>query len=359
MKCKKIYLDIGREKVIGTGMAVYTKAIHDGLNKANANICFIEVPITDNTGLLAKINGYFCEQIILPLKMFINNGICHRTANLGVPFLCLGRYIVTIHDIIPLIFPKQYLPNKIRRIWFTVRQIWTAKMAKIIIADSMATKNDLVNRLNINENKIKVIYIGIDSIYKPSNDLQIQLMKEKYNIITPYILGMGGTEFRKNANGLIDAFKSLKEKYGIPHKLVIIGKQWNNKDFSNDKDIIFTGFADTEDLPHLYSEADVFVFPSLYEGFGMPILEAQACGTPVVTSNVSSMPEVAGDSASLVNPNDVNDIANGIYSILSNEKLKEDLIRKGFDNIKRFSWEKSVQELIRIYEGCMDEERTN
>jgi len=205
----------------------------------------------------------------------------------------------------------------------------------------------------------------VQGIYVPCAKFKIRNQKSKIKnqndnsklkIDHKYIFFVGRLEERKNVINIIRAFEILKEQYKIPHKLVLGGKPgFGYEKIKNEianvncvKDIIETGFVSAEEKNYLLNNADVFVFPTLYEGFGLPILEAQNAGVPVVASMEASIPEVAGESALLVDPNNAEDIADAVYKILSDENLKKDLVKKGLKNIQRFSWEKCATEIAEI-----------
>jgi len=159
-----------------------------------------------------------------------------------------------------------------------------------------------------------------------------------------YILYLGSDHPRKNIDGIIEAFEFIKEKYKIPHKLILAGMQQDGKW----QDIIFMKYVDENKKWELLKNAEVFVFPSFYEGFGMPVLEAQKMGVPVVASNTGALPEILGDSALLVNPNNSDEISEAIYKALSDEYLSNELVRKGYENVKRFSWPNCADETLKI-----------
>ena len=213
------------------------------------------------------------------------------------------------------------------------------------------------------EGKIEVIYEGISSEisnfqFPISNKIpNPKYQNSKYEILnTKYLLFIGRLEERKNIVGIIKAFEILKEKYKIPHKLVLAGKFGFGAESIKNKiensqyreDIILPGYVSDEEKFELLKNAEVFLFPTFYEGFGLPILEAQSVGTPVVTSNISSMPEVTGGSAILVDPKDTNAIAEAVQKLISDESHKNDIIEKGLENVKRFSWEKCAREVSDI-----------
>jgi glycosyltransferase involved in cell wall biosynthesis len=228
---------------------------------------------------------------------------------------------------------------------YTIKK--SCQWARRIISVSKNTKKDLMKLYAVPEEKIEVIYEGCE------NDLQVA-----YNtkIAKPYLLFIGRLEERKNIVNIINAFEILKEQYKIPHKLVLAGKPGFGYEKIEDKiansnyrqDIVASGFVSGQEKAGLLKNAAVFVFPTLYEGFGLPILEAQNIGVPVVASIESSIPEVAGDGALLVDPNNAEAIADAVYKLISDEKLKNDIIEKGKYNAARFSWDKCAKETSRI-----------
>lgn len=269
-----------------------------------------------------------------------------------IPFFARGEKIVTVHDLayfMPNIRAYTLLDTLFMRIMIKN----SCKRADKIIAVSENTKMDIINILGINEEKIKVIYEAADEKYKViNNEGRLSEIKEKYNLNREFILFTGGITPRKNLIRLIRAFNNIPDK--ISHDLVLTGgRGWNNKKelelIEQNKKIKRLGFIPDEEMPYLYNLADFFVYPSLYEGFGLPVLEAQACGCPVITSNVSSIPEVSGDSVLYIDPYKTKDIGAKIMMLAKNESLKKDLIRKGFKNVKRFSWDKSTNDILNIW----------
>lgn len=260
-------------------------------------------------------------------------------------------YVITIHDLTPILFPDEH-PRGVPA-FFRLLLPRTLRDAGMIIADSGSTKSDLMHTLHIPEEKIRVVYPGVDSRFRPADDCGI---REKLRLEGPFILTVGTIEPRKNLVGLLNAYRELRDG-GIRHRLVVAGGLgWRYdrifptvRSLGLEDSVTFTGYVDSADLPALYSAADVFAYPSLYEGFGFPPLEAMACGCPVVTSDVSSLPEVAGDAAILVNPRDSSAIAAGIRELLGDESLRADMSRKGREQALRFSWERCVRETAAVY----------
>ena len=263
--------------------------------------------------------------------------------------------VTTIHDFGFLKYPSTAHP-KISSVMKN-RFKWIKKDVDLIIAISKATKNDVVDILGIPPHKVKVVYEALPKdIKKVQNNKLIADIKKKYKIKNDFLLSVATLEPRKNLKRVILAFKEVKKI--IPDmQLVLAGKFGWDQDIKKmmgkkPKDVIFTGFIDREhELSSLYSSASCFVFPSLYEGFGLPILEAMVCGCPVVTSNISSMPEVAGDAAVLVEPLEVESISHGIIKAI---KEKDTLIEKGFKQIDKFSWEKAARETLKVYKQAVE-----
>ena len=232
------------------------------------------------------------------------------------------KLVITIHGLEYEHLPKAYSfwQRKILR-YLTKRN---AKKAQKIIVPSESTKKDLIKFYKINPGKIFIIPHGIS---------KYEIRNTKYELPDKYILYLGTGHKRKNVDGLKKAFKILKQKHSIPHELILGGVE---KHVAGDEKW------------QLLRNADVFVFPSFYEGFGFPALEAQAAGVPVVASNVSSLPEILGDSALLINPHEPEEIAEAVYKIIKNLDLKKDLIKKGQENIKRFSWPECAKETLKV-----------
>ena len=325
----------------------------------NLNKIIIENPLKNIT----KKSFYFWH-IYLQFRLKRNNlnlDIIHSPENATLFVKLKQKKIVTVHDTTPFLFPESFTLITLLRYRLLLPR--TLKTADKIITDSNSTKKDLVNYFNIPEEKIKVIFLAADEKFKPLNNEEINEVKQKYSLNFPFILYVGLLHPRKNIPSLIEAYYKLKlKKDDMEYKLVIAGK--NNgkcKDIFGtvgrlnlQKDVIFTGYVLDEDLPALYNATDLFVYPSLYEGFGLPPLEAMACGTPVITSNTSSLPEVVGDAGIMVDPYDVDGLADAMHEVLTNDGLREDMIKRGLKRAKMFSWEKCAKETLRVYLSLME-----
>jgi len=259
-----------------------------------------------------------------------------------------GKFIVTIHDVITKAYPCGHDEATIKHVDSQLKRVLGE--ADLLIADSHNTKSDIIKFYHVPESKIQVIYPGFPFA---DRDCYPDRRTGREN---EYILFVGTLEPRKNIQGLIKAFSWLKKEHSIKHKLYIAGmkgwmyedifKEYENSEFKND--IIFKGYVDDKELAGFYKNASVFVYPSFYEGFGFPILEAFGCGVPVVTSKTSSCGEIAGPSALLINPESYNEIGEAILKIINNEGLREDLIKKGFERAKEFTWENTAEEFLKI-----------
>lgn len=264
--------------------------------------------------------------------------------------------VLTIYDLAYLYLPGCFAFRQ--RLYFKTLISRSIRQSDLIIAISENTKKDIINDFNVPPERIRVIYGGVDDIFRPLVDKnEIEEIKKIYKIKKDFILAVSLISPRKNMIRLIKAFKLLKDQKRIDIQLVIVGKKgWLYEDVFREAvssgledDIIFCGHVPKEHLLLLYNAASVFAYPSLYEGFGLPVLEAMACGCPVVSSNTSSMPEVCQDTALLVDPEDIEELSESLYKLFSDESLKNDLIGKGLANVKKFSWVKTAKETLLAY----------
>ncbi len=269
--------------------------------------------------------------LMVPRKTRKNNfDLIFSPAHIPTFFRFSSAYILTVCDIIPILFPNTGWLGK--SVYYKLTLPRSLKCADEIIVISQSTKNDLIEHLNIPKEKIRVIYLAANENYKQLPKEDVFRIKAKYNLDFQFILHVGDLDSRKNVLGLINAFRSVKRKM-ISHKLVLTGRKVPKnvikeiEKLNLNKDVIFTGYVPDEDLPALYNAADLFVYPSIYEGFGLPPLEAMACGTPVITSNVSSLPEVVGDAGIMVDPYNITNITAAMEQILTDDELKNSLIK--------------------------------
>ncbi len=275
-----------------------------------------------------------------------------------LPLIKPCRFVVTIHDLAPFLLPRS-LPF-IRRTYYQRAFLNSIYRADQIVVVSESLKTDLMRLFSLPEKKIYAIHNGIDESFHPVTDkILLSQIQNKYQLPTDFILTLGVLEPKKNTIGLIQAYADLRKSYAELPKLVIGGSKqygWKNnqvfemvKNLGVEKDIIFTGTIAHEDLPAVYTLTTLFVLPSIYEGFGLPVAEAMACGTPVITSNTSSLPEVASDAAILVNPLNVQEISKAISQVLANKGMQKEMTEKGIKNSKRFSWNKAASSLLEVF----------
>ncbi|MCB0210281.1 MAG: glycosyltransferase family 4 protein [Anaerolineae bacterium] len=276
-----------------------------------------------------------------------------------VPLYCPSPALVTVHDLGYKHYPAAHRPSDRWYLDWTTRR--HTRVARHIFADSLATKRDLIDFYQADPNRISVIYLGRDESLAPVDaPTDIIQAKTKYGISGDYLLYLGTLHPRKNLVRLIEAFEVAQAQLPASLKLVIAGqKGWLYDEIFarvqhlhlSDR-VIFPGFVDDADKPALLSGAVAYVFPSLYEGFGLPVLEAMACQTPVLTSTVSSLPEVAGDAAVLIDPHSPQDIAAGIVRLVNDDALRHELVRKGAAQIEKFSWDKAAGQILEIITRC-------
>jgi glycosyltransferase involved in cell wall biosynthesis len=275
-----------------------------------------------------------------------------------LPLYCPVPALVTVHDLGYRYYPEAHRPfDRWYLDWTTRRH---TRVARHILADSQATKADLVKFYDANPERITVVYLGRDERLTRINDPQlITTAKARYGIKAEYLLYLGTLQPRKNLLRLVEAFHLAISKLQDNHlKLVIAGQRgWLYDDiFAQVKRlglterVLFPDFIANEDKAALLSGALAYVFPSLYEGFGLPVLEAMACGTPVLTGQTSSLPEVAGQAAILVNPHQTDQIAAGLIKLISQPALRQQLVERGYAQIQQFSWARAARQVVEIVE---------
>ena len=354
----KIAIDISAV-VYGTGVSVYTKNLVENLikiDRVNEYILF-GASLRRRTELYTFLSTFKEKSLqgkvfsipptladfiwnrvhILPIERLIGKVNVFHSSDWTQPPSNAFR-VTTVHDLVPIKFSTLTSPKIVST--HHARLKWVKKEIDRVIVPSMTTAKD-VERMGINKDRIRIIPEAPSPQFKPSKKIEVEKLKSKYRISGKYLLAVG-VNSRKNTQRIIDAFEKTKTETGF--KLVVIGHQYIKID--QKRGIIFTGHIPQADLPRFYSGAEALIYPSLYEGFGIPILESFVCNTPVVTSNFGSMAEVAGKAAVLVDPYDVNSITEGILEAISN---KEKLIRLGSERVKLFSWQKTAEETLKVY----------
>lgn len=316
----------------------------------------------DNSKIIftSKKHGTFYENYYYPNYIEENNIDMHHIPQNGIGLneLYTSPIVVTIHDLIPYILPETvgrgYLERFLRDMPLIVRN------SKVILTVSEYSKRDIIKFFPfVDEEKIFVTPLAANKSYKPLNKINcIEYIKNKYSIDSPFILYIGGFSTRKNVKELIIAFNKIQKSLKKDYKLVLCGSIRDEgvklqnlcKELLIDDKIIFTGFVPDDELPLFYNAAEVFVYPSLYEGFGLPPLEAMSCATPVITSNLTSIPEVTNDCAILINPFDNDELASSILNLLNSKSLLQEYAEKGYNNSLNFTWQNTAINTLKAYE---------
>jgi glycosyltransferase involved in cell wall biosynthesis len=298
------------------------------------------------------------EQLRVPLNVRRERAVLFHAPHYVLPPLTPCRTVVTIHDCIHLRFP-QYLPSRLGYAYARAA-LWTAAhRAARVITVSEASKRDILRYFRIPESRIDVIHNAIDDrFWEAPGPENMERVRQRYQLNAPFVLYAGNIKPHKNLERLIEAFHLLRQDPALRDvQLLIIGDEVSKyatlrravHRHKLHKHVRFFGFVSHETLAALYRLADVFVFPSLYEGFGLPPLEAMASGTPVITSNVSSLPEIVGDAALLIDPREPQAISDAIRRVLNDAELRASLRTRGLARAREFSWERSIRRVRQIY----------
>jgi len=285
--------------------------------------------------------------------------------SLTLPFSSSKKCVVTIHDLIPLVFPNAYPPGIKGKIKFEIQKRNLKKAARII-TDSQNSKKDIIHFTSFPKEKIDVVYLApVEGIKQITDQVFLKDLAAKFKLPKKFVLYVGDVNYNKNLLSLVEACRMVE----VP--LVLVGRQIVQIDFDQShienqslvqlnkitegrSDVIKLGFLEEKDLAGVFSLASVYCLPSFYEGFGLSVLDAMAYKCPVVASNVSSIPEIAGEAAVLVDPYSTNQIANGIKSLLDDKNYREKIIKAGLIQAKKFSWEKTARETIKTYEKVLE-----
>lgn len=356
----------------GAGIGCYTKNLVENLLKIDKKNEYVlihskkksynfkgnykEIRLPFFTSIPRKlIIGFFTlEKICRQEKL----DILHDTGQIG-PYFSKSKTkrVLTIFDLSAFYYPEAF--TKVTASYSKFLPLVAGNVDKIMTI-SQNSKKDIIKFLKIPPNKVAVTYLGTESHFEPIKDrIVLKQIRKKLDLPSSFILFVGTIEPRKNIPFLIRGFAKVRKKLNHDLKLVIAGKMgWEKKSIfdlpkqlSIEKDVFFLGNIEIKDLPALYNSAMIFVYPSLYEGFGLPLLEAMACGCPVITSNTSSLPEIAGEAAILINPNKERELIEAIRDVINNKRLKQTLIKKGFIQAKKFSWKHCAQETLEIYQS--------
>ncbi len=296
------------------------------------------------------------EQLVQPWTLRrIEADLVHGPVFIA-PFIAPCPAVVTIHDLSFIRFPALFRPAN--RLYLASMARLSARRARRLIAVSAHAAAETVQLLGVPPERIDVVYHGVDPVFRPLPDDEVAAFRQRQGAPERFVLFLGTLEPRKNLIRLLEAFARI---YNAKIKLVLAGgKGWlydelfaRVENLGLEEAVIFPGYVDAKDLPLWYNAATVVAYPSLYEGFGLPVLEAQACGTPVLTSNVSSLPEAAGDAALKVDPYDVDALAEGLNRMLTDASLRRELRERGLAHARQFSWTRTAQETARVYRRAL------
>lgn len=297
----------------------------------------------------------FGEQLLLPRILRRMQVDLFHSPTFSAPVLLCCPTIMTIHDLIHLIFPCNY--SLFHRAYYRLVVKTAARRSKKLLTISEASKGDLIRYLGLPEKKVSVIPNGVDPGCQPilDQDAVRKSLKSKWGITETFLLWVGNPKPHKNVGGVLRAFQTFVARDSRTTGMVVVGVSHDEalaklSDSRLLEGVIFIPWIKDQDLWELYSGAALFVYPSLYEGFGFPPLEAMACGCPVITSNVSSLPEVVGDAAILVDPNDIEGMAGAIKRVLTDRQLRQEMQRKGLEQAKLFSWQETAAKTLKVYE---------
>ena len=342
------------------------------IDKVNSYFIFVQkgedsscISTTDNFTIVEVPGATYAdwEQIFLPIyaaKYRVE--LLHCTSNTA-PLFCTAPTIITLHDIIFLEKKQQgghlfSFYQQLGRIYRKYIVPASARQTKHIITVSHYEKERIAHGLQINADKVSVVYNSFGKHFELPDRSVIENICAKYNLPKNYIFYIGNTDPKKNMFNTFQAYASYLESTADPLPLVVADVNEKNLEImlekanlqSYAKYFILTGYVHNADLPFIYAGAEIFLYPSLRESFGIPVLESMACGTPVITSNTSALPEVAGNAAILVNPDSQHEITSAIKSFLTNDTLRSDMIAKGLKRINDFSWGQSADQLLKIYQ---------
>jgi glycosyltransferase involved in cell wall biosynthesis len=295
----------------------------------------------------------------LPLELARRPVNLLHVQSLAPPF-CAVPVVQTINDLAWILHPEVFPPLLRLRLEFTCRR--SAHRAQKILTVSEFSKRQIVAHYGVPEDKVAVTHHGVHPAYRVEDDpARVEAVRQRHNLHGPLILYVGKLQARKNVVRLVRAFHVCRREFGLPHKLVLVGKRTYLSDeifaaiaeLGLGQDVLVLGEVPLEDLPLLHAASDVFVFPSLSEGFGLPPLEAMACGSPVIASNTTSLPEVVGDAGILVDPLDVGALARAIRDVLTNPALRGELRARGLSRVQRFSNRSMAERTLEVYEQVL------
>jgi len=373
-----ICIDVrGAKLYAGTGIGTYTARILENIMSIdlqnnyrffwpNEGYDFLLGKKNISLTLFGEKNKKFWDEFFLPAQVKnCNCDIFHLPQNgLGLPKSKYCSYVATVHDLIPYVMPdtcgKSYLDKFLQDMPYILE-----KCDKVITVSNYS-KQDIIKYFKLPEDKIKVTYLAADSRFKLMNkEASWEFLKKEYSYSNDFILYLGGFSPRKNVEGLLESYRRVYRELPGYYDLVLIGASRDNHYELRKKAegmgltdrVVFAGYVPYEHLPFFYNCSSLFVYPSLYEGFGLPPLEAMTCGTPTITTNVTSIPEVVGEGAVLTDPYNTDELTDKIYKTISDSEFREQLSIKALRRAYNFSWKKTAIETVKVYEEVYERSR--
>lgn len=304
----------------------------------------------------SRLQRILWEQVLLPSHVRSLGIDLLHSPHYTLPVATPSASVVTFHDMTFFLYPHMH--QQYKRLFFRTMIRVASQRANAIIADSESSRQDILSLLHVKPTKVFTVPLGVSPDYHLFDDHRaLENIQRKYELPEHFLLYVGVLEPRKNLTALVRAFKLLLDQ-GMPHSLVIVGRKgWMYdqlfriiKDLDLVGRVVFTGYVPEAELPAFYNAAEVFIYPSVYEGFGLPVLEAMACGTPVVTSRISSMPEIVGEAGILVDPYRIDELADAVNRILKDQELRRNLAGHGIERAKAFTWERTARETLSVYQ---------
>ncbi len=353
----------------GTGIGTYTYQLINSLNKIDninsyllfmSENCASTIKFNNNfniNNINEQVKNSFWDEVNIPNILYDKDiQLYHVPQNgVGLPSEKNCKFVITLHDVIPYRMPETVSDRYLKIFSEEIPDI--ISLCDGIITVSEFSKMDIMKSFGIPSDKIFVTHLASEDIYKPMDkNICKNYLNKFYSINTKFILYVGGFSPRKNIVGLLDAFSKVSKQIKDLN-LIIIGQHGLSYELYKNRaaklnisdKVLFPGFIPVEHMPIFYNASELFVYPSFYEGFGLPPVEAMACGIPVIASNITSLPEVLGDSALLVNPNDIDCLSQSMYNVLTDNKLKSSLVKKGLLRASSFSWNKTAEDTLDSY----------
>lgn len=300
------------------------------------------------------------EQTALPLAVLREQAdLLHALAFVG-PLICPRPLVITVYDLSFLLFPEAF--NRVNRSYLSTMTPISVRKARRVIAISQSTKNDLVRLAHVPAERVDVVYPGLEpGIARVDDAALLADFRRRHNLPEHFVLFVGTLEPRKNVAAIVRAYSLLRKRGIHSHALALAGsKGWRYEDVfaaiedsGVTQDIILPGYVSRDELSLWYSAAAAFIYPSIYEGFGLPVLEAMACGVPVITSNVSSLPEVAGDAGLMVAPDDIEGLADALERVIRSADLRAEMSTKGMQHAATFTWQRMARATKSVYEKAL------